>query len=73
MKITYICNLDEITITTQLADQVYYFAATTTLTAPVFAQLKTGCPKTTILEVYSTTKRIWEKYVGSISGHDYFI
>jgi hypothetical protein len=35
--------------------------------------LKTGCAETTILEVYSTSKRIWEKYVSSTSGHDYFI
>jgi hypothetical protein len=35
--------------------------------------LKTGCAKTTILEVYSTSKRIWEKYVISTSGHGYFI
>jgi len=70
--ITYICNRDEITIATQVPDQVYLFSAPSqAITPTTFNRSIAGCQTSYKLEIYSVAKFTWEFF--DSAKHGYFI
>jgi hypothetical protein len=71
--ITYVCNLDEMSVTTQITDMTYVFSAAPQALTPttVFGQLKAGCAKTFNLEVWNKIDQLWVTFAAGT--HGYFI